>query len=319
MTPTFKTRSELYASLNYDLEQNLNRYVSEGRSVYDQGWLKTQILEYGNKSISDSHNQILKDLLELISNSPEMELSETEEENLFAINVSDKEDGGEIYIDSSDHRFFTLFSKIKSNFFDRAVNRLTYNTLLDRAWFAMEILNSYRELGYFRGSGGKYDNRFFFGDELENAEFNESSQYSFKSWGKSDKLLKLIREDEELRHEFALTSVRIRKNLRDEELEHYIIDDISFQGKITSLGTSFSAHKSLLDPVKDLYRNIVVEKIENRLSLRHSSILEGEPIVILFPREMRVSLDFFAKNYLVEKSHSCYLVLLKVILMILCE
>lgn len=240
------------------------------------------MIEYGIKNPTDSHNTIYADLNRVIQTSDGFEVSELDDEHFFLVKVPTDDGIGELYIDTQDNRFFTVFSKIKSKYFDTTINKLTYNTVFDRAWFATEMLNEYKSYGHFRGSGGKYDNRFFLDDE-EIMQYDKVSQLSFKSWGKAKRLLDLIQQDEILKHEFALTNIRIRKNLASTG-DDFVIDDIGFNGKITSLGTSFIAHNLLLDSIKGYYKRVIVENVENTYGLHYSDEgITGQSIDINLP------------------------------------
>lgn len=284
----FKTRDALINGLEEDLRGHLKKYKEDKKSIYGEGWIKTQLIEYYFKEvIKDLHNSIFKQLQELLGKQDDMSIRELNEEFFYLITYHYEKKDYFIYVDAEDPRFWVLYSKLKSENFDRVLKKITSNTVFDRAWFPTQMLDFFRNLGAFRGYGGRFSNEFF----LENENIDDNPKFkelSFKSWGQTERLLNLIRNDKYLKHEFALTNIRIKKFIPDNE-EGFILDDIVYTGKFTSIGNSFIAHRRLVDEVRQNYRKIVVDRIENELALTvKDGFIEGNKLTINLPQENNI-------------------------------
>ena len=94
----------------------------------------------------------------------------------------------------------------------------------------------------------KYDDVFVEGDE----DMAPIKNLSMKLWGNAgEKVLKILREDEELKHATALSGIGIKHS---SGLEDFVISDITFQGKFTARGgTSIDGHFHLVKKTQEAY------------------------------------------------------------------
>lgn len=287
---TIRTRKELNEAFSDQLTGISEEYSEE--QVTRSGWLKTQILELdcSQESFEDIFKRVLYTATE--DDSRKMELIRLEEDALYRIHIH--ETGDDVYLDALDNRFVILYSFIKSEHFDKLIDSLTDDSAIDQAWLPQEFMNGLENMGAFKGYGGKFNNQYFVSNpEMPLDEVAEYRNLSFKSWGHTKRLLQLIQNDSELSNEFALTSMRIKRRFDSQMNEDSIIDDVTYSGRITSLGKSFPAHYEITQEILRSYRKLVVDTIEDRYGIHYENgALMGERLVFKLPSRVNDLAEF---------------------------
>jgi hypothetical protein len=293
-----KTRLDMVSYLQDKMRSGYERYVDEQKLEWEGGLLKTYLVEADVLQGSrDSHYQILS-FLRTQSQRFGYFAEELDEENFFALvvrsHVARQAKFDVYYVDASDYRFWVLYTVAHSNRTDHFVAKLVTNsTKLDSAWFPMQFLSDVAKTkGFFLGLGGRFNNTPFVKEE------DDQLRISMKLWGNlAADVFEAFRNSTRLRKMFCLSGVRIKRYLRSEES---ITDDISYFGKITSIGQSFASHADLVATVyKREYRAKIVEVIEKELAIgampdQGIASLKGEPIFLTFGRSI-VDLAAFTK------------------------
>lgn len=260
-----RTRKELVERFSDRLSGYLEEYIDDQKTR--SGWLKTQILEIdiSDGDFKNTFNYYLGRLDGLIRKAT---LTSLDDERFYVIEAI--EDADDIYVDALDERFVVLYSFMKSDAFDKIIDSLTNDSTIDQSWLPQEFMYSLDQMGLFKGYGGRFNNSFFVAEPNVRLDDNPNfKSLSFKSWGYTKRLLQLIRNDEVLSNEFALTNMRIKKAYDTSIDDDTIIDDITYSGRITSLGHSFRAHHEITNKLLDAYRTLVVDTIEGNYAIHY--------------------------------------------------
>lgn len=288
------TRKELVEQFGDRLSGYIEEYVEEKKTR--TGWLKTQILEVdiSEKSFEDTFNQYLSKAKGLIRKAKLLELNDTD---FYKIQAND--DADDIYVDALDHRFVVLYSFMKSDEFEKIIETLTNDSVIDQSWLPQEFMLSLDQLGLFKGYGGRFNNEFFVNEPGKSLDDNpDFRSLSFKSWGHTKRLLQLIQDDEVLKNEFALTNMRIKKAYDTQVDNDTIIDDITYSGRITSLGHSFRAHHEIITKLLREYKNLVVNVIENNYAVHlEDNSVKGERLFFKLHEPLKDFNEFATKLF----------------------
>ncbi len=287
-----QTRKELVEQFGDRLSGYIEEYIDENKTR--SGWLKTQILEIDsdNDSVESTFNSYLERVGDLVRKTS---LTPLDDERFYCIQADSDLD--HIYVDALDERFVILYSFMKSESFDKIIARLTDDSTIDQSWLPQEFMSGLDRLGSFKGYGGKFNNSFFVAGSDQRLDDNPLFRsLSFKSWGHTKRLLQLIQTDVELSDEFALTNMRIKKRFDTNIEDDAIIDDVTYSGRITSLGKSFRAHHEITQRILESYRKLVVDVIEKNYSVHyHDHAIHGERLFFKLRRPIE-DLDGFAKR-----------------------
>jgi len=109
-------------------------------------------------------------------------------------------------------------------------------------------------------------------------------------WGSSAAaVLESLRESRALMHSLALSSIRLKYWLPEFE-DEAIIDNFTFDGKVTALGKSFISHINLVSKVYSDYVK-TIRSIEEEFPIQFIPedgipTLEGHPIIVSLTREL---------------------------------
>lgn len=288
---TIQTRKELVEQFGDRLSGYIEEYIQDNKTR--SGWLKTQILEMDvSDDFETSFNFYLERTDDLVQKTSLIPLKD---EKFYCIRA--ESDLDDIYVDALDGRFIVLYSFMKSESFDKVISRLTDNSLIDQSWLPQEFMSSIDQLGLFKGYGGKFNNSFFIAEPNKQLDDNPLFRsLSFKSWGHTKRLLQLIQNDKELSNEFALTNMRIKKRFDPNIDDDAVIDDITYSGRITSLGKSFRAHHEVTQQILGAYRKLVVDVIEKNYSIYYEdNSVKGERVFFNLTKPID-DLDVFARK-----------------------
>lgn len=204
----------------------------------------------------------------------------------------------QFYVDTSDPRFFVLYSNDLAEFTDLQYDRLVSSTAnkFDKTWFPTETLDEILHLegNKFRGFGLAFTDRF----STELQEEQTLQELTMDVAGSiSEEALDALNERKNLRRSLSYSKIRAMRGDR----EAFVTDDIRYDGRlITKSGDSIDDHVSLVEATKKIYRNLV-EKVEKNSigtkKVEDRTLIEGQAFDFVLHREIE-NLDTFLDYFL---------------------
>ena len=200
------------------------------------------------------------------------------------------------YVDTTDPRFFVLYSNDLADLTDLHYDRLVSSTAnkFDKTWFPTETLDQIVHLhgNKFRGFGLAFTDRFSTEEDQTLQELTMDVAGSI-----SEEALEALNERKNLRSSLSYSKIRALRGDR----EAFVIDDIRYDGRlITKSGDSVDDHVSLVESTKKIYRNLV-EKIEKNSigtkKVEDRTLIEGQAFDFVLQREID-NLDTFLDYFL---------------------
>lgn len=270
------------------------KYRAEQKLEPDTGLLKSYLIEAHAASIDESRHEEIFNFLQSLAQHTRSQVFESEDETLFNILH-----GKDIYyLDVSDPRFWIMHTLALSVRADKLRSEfIKASPLLDNAWLPSQMLEAIAHFGHFRGFGAIHDETPFIKDGAE----AEVETMHLRLWGGSAAtVLEGLRESGVFPHSLALSSVRLKywlPNLEDEA----VIDNFTFDGKVTALGKSFVSHTNLVARLHSSYAE-TIRRIESELPIRYVPeheipTLEGHPVIISLTRNLVNIKDFVRKVF----------------------
>ena len=282
------TRRDLFEFLQEQMQTAYRELYDKKRLEYESTLIKTYLLEVDTKRVTFPQNTafdlILKELFTIKRHkeSSKPVVNETNEKGFFEIkykSVFNKEIT--FYLDSStDERFWIIYSLSDSKHLDDIVEYCSSKrTDIDRVWLWDKFLETIQKKGHPRGFGLDYDYRKFEPDE------EETVYLKMQLWGGKDteELYRLLKSAENFRDKIVLSKVRFKKF---DTHEVFALEDIKYNSKFTTRGTSFDVHQSIVTDIRQNYRE-KLEKIENTYALKwitkdnNGLQIEGYPLHFL--------------------------------------
>jgi len=290
-----KNKVDMARYLTDAMFSSYDRYRSEQKLKPDTGLLKSYFVE-GHIDLNDKspHDEILT-FLQQLTEYIQIQVFESEDETLF--NIARGKDI--YYVDISNPRFWIIHTLALSTRADKLRNDLIKSSpFLDNAWLPAQFLEKVAKFGHFRGFGAVHDETPLMIDKT--AETEVESMH-LRLWGGSAAtVLESLRSSRALRHSFALSSVRLKYWLPKFE-DEAIIDNFTFDGKVTALGKSFISHTNL---VSKIYYDYVatIRKIEDEFPIQFVPkkgihTLEGHPIIISLSRRLDDISSFISRVF----------------------
>lgn len=273
-----QSRRDLFDFFQSQMQSIYTDLKENQRYSYESNLIKSYIFEV-NSSEKPSADTISKIFSTGENSQYQVQLSPTQEDSFFDLQVKDKDSEIRLYIDAStDPRFWVAYSLSRSHSIDRWIETLLHKSInFDQIWLWPKFLENIQSEGYFRGFGLDYDYRKFGGDE------NELTTYlKMQLWGgeNSKEIYRMLLNDRNLGSKVVLSKVRFKKINENDE---FVIQDIKYNGKFTARGNDFGSHLLTIDEVRKQYSQLI-RKIEKECALRwvnNSSgglILEGYAI-----------------------------------------
>ncbi len=258
---TIKTRKDMALLLNDRMNKTYETLTDRQELEIDTSLVKTYLVE-AHSIHRQSHNDIQKLIQKTFTKtrlkaSDEIVCLEGDEEFFFIIKTALDKEKVTIYIDATDPRFWLLHSMESSISLDKLYDRLTTDFHeFDNVWILPQLLEEISNRGSLRGLGLDYDRR-----EVPDVDFeSEKAPVEFMKmqlWGnQAGKVLKILRHENAFPHSTTLSKVKV-KYWSSDDRTNYAIDDIKFNGKITSRGTSFNTHISLTTELYRIYKQLV--------------------------------------------------------------
>jgi len=290
-----KNKTQMASYLADAMYSSYDRYRTEQKLEPDTGLLKSYLIEAHAVSGEKSQHDEIFSFLRQLAEHTLSQVFESEDETLF--NVLHGKDV--YYLDVSDPRFWIMHTLALSIRADKLRSKfIKVSPSLDNAWLSSQMLERITRFGQFRGFGAIHDETPFIREEGEEAEVETMH---LRLWGGSAAIvLKTLRKSEVFPHSLALSSVRLKywlPNLEDEA----VIDNFTFDGKVTALGRSFISHTNLVARLHASYAE-TIRGIEDELPIcfvpeNEIPTLKGHPIIISLTRELKDIEDFVRRVF----------------------
>ncbi|PFO12704.1 hypothetical protein COJ70_24355 [Priestia megaterium] len=276
--------SEMNALFDEVLYSNHRKFKNQQIQATNQ--LKSYVVENHLDSINSTQSydeKVIEFFKEINSGLTkyEFKINITKDENLF-INKSDE---GLMFIDTTNKRFWKIHSVAKAEVSDYFYKVLTKRKLFDQIWLPIPFLLGLPKYGELYGVG------MSFTEELKDDEFD--NLYPEKSHNLSMNIRRMyvhqlldLMKGSAMKEVMGVNKISILDPSSDDN-ENYIIDDITYFGKITARGTSYGKHSYILDELLHNYEKSI-SSIENDYSLHFDNVLstiEGQPIEITLNRK----------------------------------
>ncbi len=277
--PTIASRRELFDYLEEQMNQSYREVLDSRRLESESTYVKTFLLEFDWDEASRETEELpyLAQALGLSASresggSAPAQLSETGEEGFYRIDWRRSGKPLRMYLDTASdpkRRFWLGYSLSDAAELDAALNRLTASqAALDRVWLWPALLRRMQSRGEFRGIGLDYDNRRF---EAKQGKPDSTSYLKLQLWGGPDtsEILDFISRQGKFRSWAVLSKVRLKYWDDPSDTDSFALEDIKYNGKLTTRGTSFSAHQGLVTGLRTLYAE-KIRAIEDRHTIRLS-------------------------------------------------
>ncbi len=281
--PSILTRSALTRVLERAMARSYEKLREELELEVGQNLPKSYVLEADGRTPESI----------VAPSNAKIKLEPTRDTTLFRLRVRRDRGAAQdqlFYLDIIHDRFWTLHTLAKSEVSDAFVSDLVDapRSGLDYLWLPRGMMEGLGDGGPLRGFSLKYRSQF----ENQDSDEVPIESMSMRLWGKSaGYVLDTLNRDEFLQHAVSLTSVGIRRgNGRD-----FAIDDVTHQGKFTTRGTAVSIHFQIMNQVQKTYLSMLKAIEECRaltVTEEGGTRLEGEPLTIVFSREIERIEDF---------------------------
>jgi len=285
-----KTRRELFDYLEEQMNKTYRQVLGTKRLESESTFVKTFLLEFdweqSGKNKRDTN--LLVDSLTLPTTSKRKkeckpDISETHEDGFYKVTWNRTKGKIKIYLDTSsdvDRRFWIAYSLSDAAELDVLLDGLSKTqTAFDRVWLWPEYLFKTQEKGEFRGIGLDYDYRQF---EKEERKTESTNYFKMQVWGgkETKQILEYIKN--EFPKKTVLSKIRMKYWFNENSEDMFALEDIKYNGKFTTRGTSFSNHQTLVSNVRCEYSKKIKE-MENNHIIRwddndNTVELKGDPI-----------------------------------------
>lgn len=264
------------------LYKNHDRQQKEYKNATNQ--LKTYIVEgHLSNTNSTKHDHVVEHLKELDIDKEiyNYKVSETEDENLIRLTFRT----GDLFVDAMNPRFWVIHTAIKAEHSDLFHIKLLQENNMDHVWLPIPFLKGLKKFGETYGLGISFT-EFLNRDERDNRLFEKQDTFNLDIRRLYVNEMLSLFDHSELKIVAGINKVSIL-NYSEDENEDYIIDDITYAGKITGRGTSFGKHHLLTQNILSYYEKIINE-IETKYVFEfdlENSQLKGIPIQINLHRK----------------------------------
>lgn len=299
MTDKAFTRQELVQLMDQVMNQTYSSLADEGEPELDTSLVKTYLIEADlseQASLPEVHSMLEKLAKTPLSGKQRLGIDESRDSSLFLLTTKKDRELITAYLDVSNPRFWLLHSANRSTHLDWMIDRIVKeNTYIDHGWLWPELLKTLTAKGSFRGLGLDYDRR-----KLPDIDFEspESVEYlKVQLWGMpANKILSVLQK--EFPQATTLAKVKIKYWLSGQG-DEFAVDDIKFDGKVTTRGTSFQSHLSLIAILYEEYAD-AIRTLESTYALQFNTdgvrtTISGEALSFHFPQPIG-DLDAFCAN-----------------------
>jgi hypothetical protein len=261
------TRQELVQYLDEVMNSTYSSLVERQELEPDTSLVKTYLVESHlpeDVSVTDLEAFINNLSTTRLPRNRRIRIKQSADRTLYWLTATVNREPVTIYLDVSNPRFWLLHSANRSISLDWLLDRLIKDqNTLDRGWLWPELLERLSTRGVFRGLGLDYDRRVIPDIDFESPE---SVEYlKLQLWGmQASQVFRVLREA--FPQATTLSKVKVKHWLSQDTDGEFAIDDIKYDGKITTRGTSFQSH---LELTSDLFREYAntIRRIESDYAL----------------------------------------------------
>lgn len=195
--------------------------------------------------------------------------------------------GGHVYVDFADPRYWLLHTFAVSRLADRFVSALaSVRSGVGRATLPGEFLGTAASLGSTIALTLEHERRVF----APGGGSGASDFLRARIWGtRAARLLSLARRPGNFAEGMALSTVQVKYQLDGGDDGRFCVDDMRWDGRIMTRGTSFLAHRQLTEAIQACYRRQVA-RIESLHSLRIEQgdrVLRGRSLAVHLTRPIQ--------------------------------
>ncbi len=192
------------------------------------------------------------------------------------------------YVDYTDPRFWLLYGFAPSRIADRFISMLVATHRdVGRTTFCSEFLSAATDIGSAVALSLDHEGVM---DEEEKDVARVPESVKARLWGtQAERLTNLMRQLGSLSDGIALSQVRLRHSPGNHDSERFSLNDVRFDGRMITRGTSFSAHRSLAEALRTRYARQVAD-IESGYQVRledSGGVLLGKSLALHLARPVR--------------------------------
>ncbi len=218
----------------------------------DQKMVKTYIIE-SNIEVSEFLEQTdeVKDVRQI-------------GDELHVLEIKYRGEEGQYYLDSSDNRFWSLYTLSGSQFARRTFEKLTTTdgNGLDHPWIPNDTQREVIGWGQFKGAGLKKLGDDAFPPEYVNEQVGIGDFRLNLNGDDTQQIYSMFKQNTDIEKILSLSRIKIRREKGDE----YITERITSDGAFTARGGSdIELHLDTVEKVKDRYRELINLIEENHL------------------------------------------------------
>lgn len=288
-------RSDLSKILTDAMEASYKRFTDDARSEYEGNLLKSYIIEAHDISDGREELQLGLSAIKQIAKTTNSRIVKTDDPSLVGL-VSDKL-FAEFVIDLLHPRYWFIHTLSKSNHADRFLTHIIKGApFIDRAWFHSRILEEASRLGRFEGLGIRFDSTIYHSKDLDLHTTSEVDKWdpldnrlislNLKTLRGVRQQLQKLRDAQVFPYASALSWVRVRT--MNGSTDTFALEDVTYSGKFTARGTSFTDHVHFLIAIRDNYEASIIQVEENAaigISRQQDGFrFHGSPIVFGFSK-----------------------------------
>jgi hypothetical protein len=281
----------LYSYLDTRMNKTYEQLKDSKHVEYGNNYVKSFILEcdWDNKnSTLDEEKEYLQNLLTFVPKNKRQKrldaiIYETAQKGFYIAEWLQKDTKLSLYIDTisdENRRFWRTYSTSKANLIDNTLEKLVNSKPnLDRIWLWSGFLRNIQKQGISRGFRFEHDDSIFKGEE-SNSYNNDGFNLNFSgSEEETENIFKLISEN--ATKNSSLANVELKYVLN--ESNEFSLEHLYFNGKFTTRGTSFNAHREILQKLQKKYSE-KIQEIEDNYIIKYETsndnwYLSGEPII----------------------------------------
>jgi len=260
-TTEFYSRNELYEHFQGRLVGTQRNLSQDQRLDKGQEMVKTYIIE-SNVSAED----LIEDTEIITTHSPI-------DGGLYRLDINYGGKEGEYYLDTSDDRFWSLYTLEGSQSARQTFDKLTSTdgNGLDHPWIPNGKQKEIIDWGEFKGAGLKQLGEDAFPPEYIEEQGGIGDLRLDLNGEDTDKIYSLFQDDIDIEKILSLSRVKIRHSQGSDSITERITSDGAFTARG---GTNIQLHLDIVQRVKDIYREMV-QRIEKKYRLSYTEVEHG--------------------------------------------
>ncbi len=289
-----RTRRDLADWLEGHMSRSYNELRKNLRLEADTNLPKTYLLEFDwpSEPVKNETEFLTQSLsLPKAKNSHDLtapKVVELAESGLYRVTWDSSEGDVETVVDTVDasatgRRFWSVFSVAQARPLERTISRLIgYQSAVDRLWLWPSLLRQTQARGNIRGFSLDFDRRPF---EKAEGDQDPTDMLKMQVWGgdESQEILEAISAIPHYRQRTTVSKIRMKYiESQSNDPSRFSLEDVKYDGKMTTRGTSASAHLDLVKGLRDSYAS-TIGTVESDFIIRAEAgdalALNGHPIV----------------------------------------